>query len=103
YIISYIFKRNNLFVLSIFIMFFIHYITFPVIDNNTIFSRFIAYLFLGIQLEKIWYWILSLNIPPIKSFYIAILYSSINLLILFLVFLAEYLFNNHKFRKLSQN
>lgn len=94
YIISYLTKKHNIFVILAFILFFIHFLTFPLIDNNTIFSIILSYIFPSIQLEKIWYWILSLNISPIKSFYISILYSAIYVIILIMVFLIEKFFKN---------
>lgn len=89
YIISKITKRNNIFILLVFLIFFIHYLTFPIIDDNTIFSKIISYSMPSIQLEKSWYWTLSLNISPLKPLYITLTYCLIYLVILFIIFIFE--------------
>ncbi len=89
YIISKITKRNNIFILLVFLIFFIHYLTFPIIDDNTIFSKIISYSMPSIQLEKSWYWTLSLNISPLKPLYITLTYCLIYLVILFIIVIFE--------------
>jgi len=89
YIISYIFKKHNLFTILSFILFFVHYLTFPMLDIDNIFPKILSYLFLSVQLEKNWYWILSLNINPISSINISILYLIISLFLLIMIFFIE--------------
>ena len=89
YSISYLTKKKNIFVILSFIMFFIHYLTFPMIDNNTIFSNIISYLLPSVQAEKTWYWILYLNLSPLKSIHLTILYCLIYTAILLIIFLIN--------------
>ncbi|GEM_PF-1918751 len=100
YAISYIAKKKNLFTILSLILFFAHFITFPLIDNGTVFSKILSFILPCVQLQKSWYWVLSLNLSPINSLNLSIIYSIISIILLLVVFLIEKLFND-KFKSIK--
>lgn len=94
YLVAFIFKKNNYFILISFILFAFHFMTFPIIETNTIFTKIISYILPSILVIKKWYWILSLNISPLEVIYLSIIYSVIYMSILLLIFLIMKLLKN---------